>query len=43
MIRVRKEEIWLAAAAHSAVPLTLACRCFKAAGERFAARAAGFT
>lgn len=43
MIRVKKEKICLAAAAHLAVPLTLACRCFKAAGGRFAAGAAGFT
>lgn len=32
----------MAAVALSAVTLTLACRCFEAAGEQFAARAPGF-
>lgn len=39
---MRQEEIWLAAVALSAATLTLAWRCFEAAGERFAARAPGF-
>lgn len=32
----------MAAVAFSAATLTLACRCFQAAGERFAVRAPGF-
>lgn len=32
----------MAAVALSAATLTLACRCFEAAGEQFAARAPGF-